>query len=118
MGLKSRLAVENIGMFAVSVFYAVIGVVCFAVLATDFRMIHIGLIGILSLVTAYGLFKRRMWALWSAFVLFFMATVFAISMLYYTMGSNFFVDVIMAAYLILTWIFTVYIATRRKKLEF
>ncbi|MEM3463265.1 MAG: hypothetical protein QXL91_00165, partial [Candidatus Bathyarchaeia archaeon] len=84
----------------------------------DLRLIHMGLLGIISLATAYGLLRRRFWALWSIFVVTFMATVLAFSMLYYTMGSYILVDVVVTAYLILTWVFTVYVASRRRKLEF
>ncbi|MEM3010952.1 MAG: hypothetical protein QXE76_04000, partial [Candidatus Bathyarchaeia archaeon] len=78
----------------------------------------IGLLGIISLATAYGLIRRRRWALWSVFVLFFTNTTFAISMLYYIVGGDILIDAAMILYLALTWIATVYLAARRKKLEF
>jgi hypothetical protein len=119
MGLKSKLKVEDGGIFAAFIFHAVVGLVCFAVLATiDFGLIHIGLLGIISLTTAYGLYRRRVWALWSIFAVAFMATVFSVSMLYYTFGSDIIMDVAAVAYLVLTWIFTIYVAAKRKKLEF
>lgn len=119
MGFKLNLKFENIGVFAASIFYAVTGVICFLVLAItgEYRLIHMGLIGILSLATAYGLLRRRRWALWSVFVLFFTSTAFAMSMLYYTIGDVL-IDAIMVMYLILTWIITIYLGARRKKLEF
>jgi hypothetical protein len=113
------LKVEDGGIFAAFIFHAVVGLVCFAVLATiDFGLIHIGLLGIISLTTAYGLYRRRVWALWSIFAVAFMATVFSVSMLYYTVGSDIIMDVAAVAYLVLTWIFTIYVAAKRKKLEF
>jgi hypothetical protein len=119
MGLKAKLRFEDGGMLMASFFYAVVGIVCFVVLAiTDFGLIHIGLLGVISLATAYGLFRRRSWALWSVFAVAIMVTVFAASMLYFTMGSDVLVDTAMVAYLIFTWIFTVYVAAGRKKLEF
>lgn len=119
MGFRSRLKIENIGLLLASIFYAVVGVVCFVVLATiDYELVHIGLIGIISLATAYGLFMRRRWALWSVFVLFFTNTVFALSMLYYTMGGNILIDTAIILYLVLTWVATIYLAARRRKLEF
>jgi hypothetical protein len=115
MGLKSKLKVEDGGIFAAFIFHAVVGLVCFAVLATiDFGLIHIGLLGIISLTTAYGLYRRRVWALWSIFAVAFMATVFS----YYTVGGDIIMDVAAVAYLVLTWIFTIYVAAKRKKLEF
>jgi hypothetical protein len=117
MGIKSKLKIESVGMFIAAVFYAITGIVCFAVLASDLGLIHIGLIGILSLAAAFGLFIKRSWAMWFIAILFFTATTFSVSMLYYTMGSDILVDVAMAAFLVLTWIFTAYTAAKRKKLE-
>jgi len=119
MDLKSKLKVEDVGIFAASVFHVAVGVVCFIVLAiVDFGLIHIGLVGVISLATAYGLFRRRLWALWSIFVVSFMATALAFSMLYYTVGGNILTDTAMIVYLVLTWIFTVYVASKRRRLEF
>jgi hypothetical protein len=117
MGFKEKLKVESLGMFAASIFYAVTGIICFAVLAADFRLIHIALIGIFSLASAYSLFRRRAWAIWFIMPLFFTATTFAASMLYYTMGSDIILSLTMTVYLVLTWIFTAYTAAKRKKLE-
>ncbi len=118
MGLKSKLKIENIGLLLAAVFYAASGSACFIVLATmDYELVHIGLIGIISLATAYGLIRQRRWALWSAFVLFFTKTTFAASMLYYTMGGDILIDTTMILYLVLTWVATIYLAANRKKLR-
>ncbi|MEM1565789.1 MAG: hypothetical protein QW510_01700 [Candidatus Bathyarchaeia archaeon] len=118
MSLKSKLKIEDAGIFAAYIFYAVMGILFFIVLATvDLRLVHMGLLGVISLATAYGLYRRRLWALWSIFALAFMATVLAFSMLYYTMGSDILIDTAMIVYLVLTWFFTVYVASKRRKLE-
>ena len=71
MSLKSKLEIENFGMFAASIFYTLVGLLCFTVLIiVDFRFVHIGIMGILSLITAYGLFKKRNWSLWVVVALF------------------------------------------------
>lgn len=119
MGFKLRSKIENIGLLLTSIFYAAVGIICFVMLATiDYEMVHIGLIGIISLITAYGLIKRRRWALWSAFVLFFTNTTFAASMLYYTIGGDILIDIAMILYLAMTWAATIYLAARQKKLEY
>ncbi|MEM2419407.1 MAG: hypothetical protein QXL38_00280 [Candidatus Bathyarchaeia archaeon] len=119
MSLKSKLKIEDTGIFAASIFHIAVGITCFVALTTvDHGLIHIGLIGVISLATAYGLLQGRSWALWSIFVATFMATVLAFSMLYYTMGSDILIDTAMIVYTILTWIFTVYVTSKRKKLEF
>ena len=118
MSLKSKLKMESVGMSAAFVFYAIVGIACFAVLAIgDFRLIHISIIGILSLITAYGLFKKRIWTIWVVVALFFIATTFSAFMLCYTFGQNILLNVIVIAYFILTWIFTAYTAAKRKTLE-
>ncbi|MEM0096218.1 MAG: hypothetical protein QW660_06245 [Candidatus Bathyarchaeia archaeon] len=119
MSLKLKLKVEDAGILAASIFHVAIGIACFVVLAlVDPGLVHIGLLGIISLATAYGLFKRRFWALWSIFVVAFMATVLSFSMIYFTMGSDILIDITMIVYLILTWMFTVYVASKRGKLGF
>ena len=117
MSIKSKLKIESIGMFAAFVFYALAGIISMVILAMNFSLIHIGLIGILSLVAAYGLFNKRSWSLWVVIALFFIATTFSAFMLYYAFGTSLTLDASVIAYLILTWIFTIYVAARRSVLE-
>jgi len=117
MSFKSMLKVENAGILASFVFYAVAGIMCFIALAMDFRLIHIGIIGVFSLTTAYGLFKKRAWTIWLAIMLLLIATTFSTFTLYYNLGKDLILDLSMTAYLILTWVFTAYMAMKRKNLE-
>ena len=117
MSLKSKLKIENIGMFAAFVFYAIVGIICFAVLPMTNFPPHIGIIGILNLITAYGLFKKRVWTIWTVVVLFFIATTFSVVTLYSLLGKDILLDISVVVYLVLTWVFTAYTATKRKTLE-
>jgi hypothetical protein len=117
MSLGSKLKIESKGMFTAFVFYAVVGIICFVVLAMDLRWVHIGIIGIFSLLTAYGLFKKRVWTIWLVAMLFFIATIFSAYNLYYFLGKDLILDISMTAYLVLTWVFTAYTAAERKTLE-
>jgi hypothetical protein len=117
MSLKSKLKIENVGMFAAFVFYAVVGIICFVELPMTNFPPHIGIIGILSLVTAYGLLKSRVWALWVVIALLFIATTFSAYTLYFAFEKDLLLDVGTIAYLILTWVFTAYTAAKRKALE-
>jgi hypothetical protein len=118
MSLKSKLNIESKGTLAAVAFYIAAGIICFAILATiDFRLVHIGIIGILNLITAYGLLRKRAWTIWFIAMLFFIATVFSAVMLYSFFGSNLILDAGMVAYLILTWIVTAYTLTKRSTLE-
>jgi uncharacterized membrane protein (DUF2068 family) len=117
MSFKSKLKIDDSGMFVALIFYAVAGIISFATLPMAGFPPHIGIIGILSLIIAYGLFRKRTWTIWFVVILFFTATAFSAIMLYYYFGTDLILDMSMIAYLILTWIFTVYIADKRKNLE-
>jgi len=117
MSLGSKLKIESKGIFTAFVFYAVVGIICFIVLAMDFRLVHIGIIGIFSLITAYGLFKKRVWTIWFIVMLFFIVTTFSLYNLYYFLEKDLILDISMIAYLILTWVLTAYTAAKRKMLE-
>ena len=117
MSLGSKLKIESKGIFTAFVFYAVVGIICFVVLAMDFRLVHIGIIGIFSLITAYGLFKKRVWTIWFIVMLFFIVTAFSAYTLYYFLGKDLILDITMIAYLILTWVFTAYTGAKRKTFE-
>lgn len=118
MSLRTKLKMENIGMFAALFFYAIVGVICFVILTiSDFRLIHISIIGILSLIVAYGLLKSRVWTIWFVAALFFIATAFSAYTLYSAFQKDLLLDVGVIAYLVLTWVFTAYTAARREALE-
>lgn len=117
MSFKSKLKIENNGMFIASIFYAIVGIVCFVVLAMTSFPPHIGIIGIFSLITAYGLFRKRAWTIWLVVMLFFIATTFSVYTLYYFLGKDLLLDISMITYLILTWAFTVYTGAKRKIFE-
>jgi hypothetical protein len=118
MSLGSKLKIENVSLLVVAAFYASVGIVCFATLAiVDPRFVHIGIIGILNLMTAYGLMKKRNWSVWLVIALFFIATTFSAYTLYYFALRDLLLGASMIAYLVLTWVFTAYMTAKRKMLE-
>ena len=117
MSIGSRLKIENFGMLLTAVFYAIVGIVFFALLPLSDFPPHIAAMGILSFVTAYGLFRKRNWAIYPVVMLFFIATTFSVYMLYYLFGQDLFIGIAITAYLILTWVATAYTATRRTTLS-
>jgi small-conductance mechanosensitive channel len=117
MSFRSKLKIDNVGMFVALLFYAVVGIISFAALPMAGFPPHIGIIGILSLLTAYGLFRKRAWTIWFVVILFLTATTFSVITLYYYLGTDLILDISMIAYLVLTWVFTSYIADKRKTLE-
>lgn len=117
MSIGSKLKFESRGMLATTAFYAVAGVTFFVLLVMASFAPHLGIIGIFSLVTAYGLFTKRAWAIWFVMILFFVATTFSAFMVYYVLGTDYLVGIGAIVYLVLTWVTTVYVVTKRKTLE-
>lgn len=117
MSLKNKLKIENVGMFAAFIFYALVGIICFVELPISGFPPHIGIIGILSLITAYGLFEERTWSLWVVVALFFVGTTFSAYTLYYAVGKILLLDISAIAYLVFIWFFTIYVAAKRRTLE-
>ena len=109
--------IDSKGIFTSSIFYLVVGVVFLALLPLNDYPPHIGLLAIFSLGAAYGLLRKRSWSLWFVLVLFFSGTTFAAFMIYAILSQNLMYVVVLVVYLILTWVFTIYIAARRDVLK-
>jgi hypothetical protein len=113
----SKLKTADVKTLAPVAFYGAVGVLFLALLPLANFPPHIGLTGILSLITAYGLLMKRFWATWLVVALLFVATTFSLYTLYYLMFSNLAVGVSMIAYAVLTWVFTAYTLSKRKPSE-
>jgi hypothetical protein len=123
MTLKSRLKVENPAVLLFSAFYVVVGIVFLFIFAIyDLRLLHLGIIGVLSLITAYGVFRMEKWAVWLVAALFLLGITFGTITLYdsivlQTFGGALLFHVAMIAYLILTVVALIYVAAKRKDFE-
>jgi len=117
MSLASRLKVESVGRLLNIVFYAIAGIILFIALPFANYPPHIAIIGIISLITAYGLFVKRNWSLYTVIMLLLIVTTFAAYMLYYLATINLILEIGVVVYLILTWISAIYISTKRKTLS-
>ena len=117
MSIMSKLDVESKGMLATLVFYAVVGIVFLALLPFTGFPPHVGIMGVFSLIAAYGLFRKRNWTIWIIVILFFAGTTFSVYMLNYYLLRDYLLGASMMAYLILTWLFTAYTAAKRRTLE-
>jgi hypothetical protein len=109
--------IDNKGMFASWVFYLVVGVLFLALFPLNDYPPHLGLLGIFSLGTAYGLLKKRSWSFWFVLALFFSGTTFAAFMIYTILSQNLLFLIGAIAYLVLTWVFTIYVASKRDTLK-
>jgi hypothetical protein len=105
----------SLGSQLVFAFYAVIGVLFLILLPFNDYPPHIGLTGILNLITAYGLFMKRFWSVWLVAALFFVANVFSLVTLYFTLSTNLLVTIGLIAYLVLSWFISFYVLNARTK---
>ena len=116
MSITSKLKAFNRTELAVILFYAVTGIILLAFLPLTGFPPHLGLIGIVSLITAYSLFTKRGWAPWLVGILLVVITVFAAFTLYSVGASNILITVSMVVYLVFTWLFSLYLLLKRKPL--
>jgi hypothetical protein len=113
----SKLKTVGMQTLAPTVFYGAVGIIFLALLPLANFPPHIGLTGILSLVTAYGILKKRFWALWLVVALFAVATTLSLYTLAVIAFTNVVVGISMIVYAVSTWVVTLYIVLRRKPIE-
>ena len=81
--MTSRFKVKRRDGLLLAIFHAVVGILQLATLALlDIRMMWIGVLAILSIIAAYGLFTVRRWSVWLVVGLFFPQVVFGVWTLY------------------------------------
>lgn len=117
MSVGSKLRIESKGMLVALVFYAIVGVVYLVLLPIANFPPHIGIIATLSLVVAYGLFRKRIWTVWLIVLLSFVSTTFSSFVVYNVLAKDYILGLGMIAYLVVTWVFAIYVAAKRKTLE-
>jgi len=124
MTLKSKLKVESLGMFVFSVFYAVVGAaLVFILVVSNFTAPpHVGVLGLLSLITAYGVFRMRKWSVLLVIALFFLGITFDATTLYYLIVWQTFEEallfyVTLIAYLIMTVVASLYVVAKRENFQ-
>jgi len=126
MPLKSKLKVEKSGVLAVSIFYVVLGGAEALVLAlSNFTLVHVAPLAVLSLITAYGLIRMKKWSVLLVVILFFPAITFGATTLYVSViRQTFFpsLEVLLfhlalVVYLILAFIALIYVVAVRKNFK-
>jgi hypothetical protein len=103
----------NMGKVLPTLFYAIAGILFLVLLPIANYPPHIGLIGIMSLLAAYGLYTRRIWAKWLVAILFFVATAMSLFTVYSILLSNWVISLCMIVYAVLTWYFTYYVIIKK-----
>jgi hypothetical protein len=117
MSFASKLKTADAKALAPVAFYIAVGIIFIALLPFANFPSHIGLTGTLSLVTAYGIFKKRFWALWLVIALFAVATTISLYTIAVLAFTNWSVSISMIVYAALTWLTTFYIVLKRKSTE-
>jgi len=123
MTLKSKLRVESLGVLVSSVFYAVAGAaLVFILVVSNFTLLHVGILGPLSLITAYGVFRMKRWSVLLVIALFFLGITFGATTLYYsilrqTFEGTLLLRVALIAYLIMTVVAFLYVMAKRKNFQ-
>ena len=123
MKLKSKLKVENSTVLLLSLFYVIAGIMFLsAFVIYGLQLLNLGIIGVLSLITAYYVFRMNRWAVWLVVALFLLGTtagaiILGNSIVLQTFGGALLFHMALIAYLILTLIAFIYVAAKRKKFE-
>ncbi len=121
--LKLKLKTEHPGMLLVSLFYIVVGAILAVILVvSSFSLIHVGILAILNLILAYGLFKREKWSAKLLAALFLPQVTFGSATLYYSVvvgtfystWENVAFNLSLILYIVLSFISLVYVAVKRK----
>ncbi len=110
-------------MLLVSLFYAVVGVVLAVILAfSSFKPPHVGVLAVLNLILAYGLFKMKKWSVkllaalflpqvvFGAITLYFSVMVWTSSSIWETTAFN----LSLIVYVVLCFVSLVYVSAKRK----
>ena len=97
------------------IFYAATGILFFAFLPLSGYPPHLAFIGILSLITAYGLFTKRAWAPWIVASLLIINSVFSLYTLIAVGFSNLLVALAMIAFVALTWLASIYLLVLKSR---
>ena len=113
--LASRLKNFNRIEIAALAFYALSGIILLVFLFFTGFPPQLALLGILSLITGYGIFTKRGWAPWLLFVLFAGAATFSIYTLAVAGFSNVLLGICMVAYAVLTLVFAGYLLLVKRR---
>jgi hypothetical protein len=124
--LKTKLKVKRRDGLLLAIFYAVLGVAHLVILAvSNFALVTSGILAVLSLIAAFGLFTVKKWVVWLVIGLFFPQFVFGSLTLYaaYLQYMAFqeitlvLINIALAVFIILTFVSFVYVAAKRKSFQ-
>ena len=107
-----------------SLFYIIVGIVEVGYWAIENFAAppHIGVLGVLSLITAYGLFRMKKWSVPLVIGLFFVGLTFGATTLYtslmvQTLGGALLFHTALIAYMILLLVAFIYIVAKKENFK-
>lgn len=109
-------------MLLVSFFYVVVGAILAVILAIySFKLLHVGVLAVLNLMLAYGLFKMKKWSIKLLAALFLPQVVFGVITLYsimvWTLSSTWETaafDLSLIVYVVLCFVSLVYVLAKKE----
>ena len=121
MTSKTISKTENPTMLLFSIFYIAVGIaeVCYFAIENFAAPLHIPVLGILSLITAYSLLKMKRWSVPLVIGLFvtgitFGATTLSNSSALQTFGGAMLFHIALIAYMVILLIVSIYTVARRE----
>ena len=106
-----------------SIFYLISGIILLIELAlSNPAILHLGVLGILSLIVSYGLFKMKKWVLYATVMVSLLEMVFGIFTIHAFLNVYFhnLIELVVllgaSAYVILLFFSLLYVILRREKL--
>ena len=124
MTSEKSSTIENLIVYLFSIFYIAIGIVLIGYFAIEnfAAPAHIPVLGILSLITAYSIFKMKKWALplvvgLLATGITFGATTLSNSIILQTFGGAILFHLVLIVYMIILLIVSIYLLAKREKFD-
>ena len=113
MSLATKLKTFKPLELASQAFFALTGLILLVSLPLTSYPPHVGFLGIVSLITAYGLFTKRAWTSWLVAILLITISAFSLIILISAGFSNVMVGLSVLAYAVLTWVFIAYLLLKK-----
>ncbi len=114
LSLTSKVKELSRAELGSAAFYLVSGILLIALLFFTNFPPHLLALGALSIITAYPVLTKRSWAIYLIFITFISTTTFSIWTILSVGASNWLITLSLVAYVILTWLVTIYLSIFRK----
>jgi len=118
MAFLSNFSIKNLIQASAATYHLILGIFYFGLLIYfDFRLLHIGMIGIINIMIGYGLVKKRGWSIRMVVVNFFVFTTFSVYSIFAVYRQNFLISAGFIVCLVLTWLFAFRIIKQKDTLK-